>query len=53
MSMTVCLARTHDRVNASVKDWLRAWQNPESVGRRKKEPHGEENEMHLVVEHEE
>ena len=52
MSMTACHARTNDRVNASVEDRYRAWQNPESVGRRKKEPRGEKKEMHLVVEHE-
>lgn len=53
MSMTVCLSRTNDWVNASVEDWYRAWQDPESVSRGKKEPRGEKSEMHLVVEHEE
>lgn len=54
MSMTTWLAWTDDRIHASVEDWFSAWQNPESVGRRKeKEPRSEEREMHLVVGHEE
>ena len=49
MSMAVRLSRTNDRVNASVEDRYGAWQNPESVSRRKKEPRSEKNEMHFVV----
>lgn len=54
MSMTIWLSRTNYRIHASVEDWFRAWQNPESASRREeKEPRSEEREMHLVVGHEE
>ncbi len=54
MSMAACLARSDDRVNASVENRYSAWQTPEGVSRGdKKEPRGEERKVHLVVEHEE
>lgn len=53
MRMAACLARTNDGVNARVEDWYSAWQDPESVSKRKEEPCDEEREIHLVVELEE
>jgi hypothetical protein len=49
MRMAACLAGTDDRVNTRVEDRYSAWQNPESVSKREKEPCDEEKDMHLVV----